>query len=107
MAGSFFADRNARFKREREERDARLRAQGYRLISCVAVHDAHDGTHLRRTWTGETERFRLVNPPSNYLEHGIGCVLVGPDSRLEALDPQSKLTKEGPVLTVFKGTVPR
>jgi len=106
MTTSFFEERNARWAREREDRDARLRAQGYKLLRCLAVHDARDGTSLMTTWVGETERFLLVNPLPNYLEYGISCVLVGPDSRLEAIDPQDR-NPEGPVLTVFKGTVPQ
>ncbi len=105
---AFIAERNARFKREREEREAHLRAQGYRLISCVAVHDARDGTSLRCMWMGETESYRLVNPPQDYLAYGIGCVLIGPESKLVALGEQSRTAiTEEPVLTVFKGTVPR
>ena len=104
---AFIVERNARWKRQREERDARLRAQGYRLISCLAVRDVRNGTRLLSTWVGETERFLLVDPPPNYLEYGIGCVLIGPDSRLVAIALQDGSAKDGPVLTVFKGTVPR
>jgi len=103
---AFIAERNARWQRERADRDARLRAQGYKIIHCLAVDDARDGTRLRCTWFGETESFVLVNPLPNYLEHGIGCVLVGPDSSLVPIGSADRTTKDGPVLTVFKGTVP-
>lgn len=105
---AFFAERNARWAREREEREAGLRAQGCRLISCVAVHDARDGTRLLSTWVGETESYRLINPPLNYLAYGIGCVLIGPESELVALGelPRTAVSEE-PVLTVLKGTLPR
>lgn len=101
---AFIVERNARFAREREEREEHLHAQGYKLLHCVAVHDPRDGTRLMTTWVGETERFVLVHPPSNYLGYGVGCVLVGPDSRLV---PEHEADQEGPVLTVFRGTKPR
>ncbi len=100
-----FEERQRARQQVREAHFAKLRAQGYKLIHCVAVRDARDGTSLTMTWSGETERFLLVNPLPNYLDY-FSMVLLGPESRLEPIDPRDRSVKDGPVLTVFKGRVP-
>jgi hypothetical protein len=104
-----FEERNARWERERKERDDNLRAAGYKLISCVAYRDPRTGDHPKCTWTGETETLVITNIPVEDLRYGIGCILVGPSSVVHVAPSDAyELARatDGIVLTVFKGKRP-
>lgn len=102
-------ERNARWMRERREREDNLRAAGYRLISCVAYQDPRTGDHPRCMWSGETETLVITKIPIEDLRFGISCIPVGPDSVVHVDPPDAcRLARDtdGIVLTVFKGRRP-
>jgi len=108
---TWWEERNARWEKERKERVEALRSQGFKLIACVAYDDTRTGEHSMCTWLGETETLVLLNPPEGYSQHGMSCILVGPESEVVSVVPGDahKFARErggGVILTVFKGTRP-
>lgn len=69
----WIAERNARWARERTERDEKLRAAGFKLIHCVAYHNPLTHESLRSMWMGEVETIVITKMPDGHLQYGIGC----------------------------------
>jgi len=106
--------RNAeRGRAEREDRENRLRADGFKVISVLSTYDGSTKASRMTTWLGgETESLVILNPPADCLKHGIDCVIVGADSEVvvaaHALEAhQIADEKNGVAITVFKGQRPR
>lgn len=106
----WMTERNERFTREREEREQKLRADGYRLIGCVSYRNPSTGETRISMSIGAVETIVITQLPDDHLRYGIGSVIVGPDSDVieEAADPvEVARANRGAVLTVPKGHRPR
>lgn len=106
---TWWEERNARFARERAERRERLRAEGYRIVPCVAYYRPSTGEHPRCLWMGETETLVITDVADHDLSYGISCIAVAPGSEvIENPSNAVEIARErnGVVLTVFKGIRP-